>query len=167
MSDSLSPGPDLERRVLAALYERGLLRRRGPHARAVAALAAAAALVGIGFGVGTWRAQTTIPREPGRLFVLLLTVDAGAAGATAATPGAVVEEYRAWAVGLHQQGRLVAAEKLKAAAQVLGPGPGDGTRVGGYFVIRAASHEEALAVARSHPHLRRGGTITLREVDPV
>lgn len=167
MSDPLSPDPDLERRVVAALRERGLLRRRSGLGRVLAALAAAATFAAIGFGAGSWRARASAPGATGPLFVLLLTDEAGAGTAPASAMGARVEEYRSWAIRLRQQGRLVGAEKLKDAAEVLGPAAADGTRISGYFVIRAASRQEALDLARSHPHLRYGGAIALREIDPV
>jgi len=46
---------------------------------------------------------------------------------------------------------------------------GVSTRVGisGYFVIDAASWEDAVAVARTCPHLRYGGRIILRPVAPT
>jgi hypothetical protein len=165
MSDPLSPDPDLERRVVAALHARGLLRHRGWAARALAAFAAAAALFAVGYGTATWRTRDTA--TPGPSFVLLLTDEAAAAASPAAVLDARVEEYRAWAVRLRGEGRLVGAEKLKDGVDVLGTGRADGIHVSGYFVIRAANREEALAVARTHPHLRYGGAIALREVDPV
>jgi hypothetical protein len=37
----------------------------------------------------------------------------------------------------------------------------------GFFLVRAATAEEAEAIARGCPHLRHGGTISLREIDPT
>lgn len=165
MSDPLSPDPDLERRVVAALHARGLLRRRGWAARALAGFAAAAALFAAGFGTAAWRSRGT--DASATTFVLLLTDEDAAVASPAALLQARVEEYRAWAVRLRAEGRLVGAEKLKDGVDVLGTGRADGIRVSGYFVIRAANRDEALAVARTHPHLRYGGAIALREVDPV
>jgi hypothetical protein len=34
----------------------------------------------------------------------------------------------------------------------------------GFFLIRANDRDEALAVARTHPHLRYGGSIEVREI---
>ncbi len=168
MSDPLSPSPDLERRVVAALDARGLLHRRRGAGRVVAALAAALTLVAIGFGAGTWRARSVSAGEAEPRFLLLLTDEAVAVAATRpAALGARVEEYRAWAVQLGEAGRLVGAEKLKDEVEVLGPGAADGTRVSGFFEIRAASREQALSIARSHPHLRYGGAIVLRAIDPL
>ena len=39
--------------------------------------------------------------------------------------------------------------------------------VGGYFTIEARDYEAALAECRDCPHLEYGGTIEVREVEPV
>ena len=74
----------------------------------------------------------------------------------------------------------MAAEKLRDQAElvlrrdgdgivVTSPGPEDATpraeRLSGYFVVRAADIEQAIAIARASPHLRHGGTIELREIE--
>jgi len=35
--------------------------------------------------------------------------------------------------------------------------------LGGYYIIEAANYEEAVRLAREHPHLEYGGTIVLRQ----
>ena len=37
----------------------------------------------------------------------------------------------------------------------------------GFFIIAARTDEEALAIARSCPHLRYGGTVALRPIEPT
>jgi hypothetical protein len=44
--------------------------------------------------------------------------------------------------------------------------PGE-SRLGGYFLIRAANQRTALEIARSCPHVRYGGRIVLREIEPI
>jgi hypothetical protein len=39
--------------------------------------------------------------------------------------------------------------------------------LGGYYLIEAASYDQALERSRDCPHLEFGGTIVLRQVDPV
>jgi hypothetical protein len=44
---------------------------------------------------------------------------------------------------------------------------GDAPRVSGFFLIRAGSLDEAEAIARDCPHLRHGGRVLVRDVDPT
>jgi hypothetical protein len=37
----------------------------------------------------------------------------------------------------------------------------------GFFLVQARTLDEAEQIARTCPHLRHGGTIALREVDPT
>ncbi len=170
----MTPPPDAEERIVAALARRGILRKRrrvlrGPWPWLLAA-AAAAAFFAAGLSVGGRqgrqgrhdgrRAAVTSPR-----FVLFL-FDEGEPGG-----GDRVAEYKAWARSL-SSGRFVAGEKLKpggrwltrtAAAEDTSPS----RDLGGYFVIEAPDLDGALAVARTCPHLRHGGRILVRLIDPV
>ena len=89
---------------------------------------------------------------------------------TAAQLDSIVGEYRNWARRLQTEQKLVGAEKLRdEAGRWLDPA---GTltlaepdeHVSGYFVIRAQNYDEAVAVARSSPHLKYGGTIEVRAI---
>jgi hypothetical protein len=44
--------------------------------------------------------------------------------------------------------------------------PGE-ARLAGYFLIRAADRRTALEIARSCPHVRYGGRIVVREIEPT
>jgi hypothetical protein len=81
----------------------------------------------------------------------------------------LVAEYAAWARGLQEEGKLLSAEKLAdEPAELLGSGASpEGDRVGGFFLIRAASFEEAQRIARDCPHLRHGGRVELRAIEPT
>jgi hypothetical protein len=77
----------------------------------------------------------------------------------------VVKRYMAWADGLRQKGRMVGGEKLTAnggrhvkverGRPVASDGPYAEAKdvIGGYFVIEAADHAEAEAIASDCPHL--------------
>ena len=39
--------------------------------------------------------------------------------------------------------------------------------VGGFYLVRADSYEAATALADDSPHLRYGGTIEIREIEPT
>ncbi|MGH7629989.1 MAG: YciI family protein, partial [Gemmatimonadales bacterium] len=85
-----------------------------------------------------------------------------------ASERALVEEYSAWAGELAGRGRLVGGEKLGADAWTLGGAAGGAiTGPTGYFVIAARDHDEALAIARTCPHLRHGGIVSVRPIEPT
>ena len=39
--------------------------------------------------------------------------------------------------------------------------------VGGYFLIEAADYDEAVEISKGCPHLKYGGRIELRQIDPI
>lgn len=92
---------------------------------------------------------------------------------------AIVSEYVAWRKKLEAEGRLVAGQKLKdeggrhlsardgEVRVVDGPYAEAKEVMGGYFIIEAANYDEAIDVSKGCPHLKFGGRIELREVDPV
>ena len=86
---------------------------------------------------------------------------------------AIVAEYKAWAMRLRDSGALVSAEKLAAnpvtmlsasGATELPRGTAD--ELGGFFLIQADS-AEAYRIARECPHLRHGGTVQVRRIQPT
>ncbi|MGD2070106.1 MAG: hypothetical protein PVI57_15640 [Gemmatimonadota bacterium] len=124
-------------------------------------------------------AGETAPR-----FVLLLYED-GAYSAPGRTPAQLVGEYTDWARALEEEGILELAEKLSDDARVV-PTPGSGGpggamlvpatsslvtgRLGaltGFFVVRAASYDEAARIARESPHAGYGGRVVVRRIDPT
>jgi len=169
-----APPPRLQARVLDALRLRGLLQ---PRRRPTWTVAAAAALAGIVGGMALGRLtvpdRAGRPAPSGRSFVLLL-YPAAAGEAGAGDERARVEEYRAWARGLAAQGRLVSGEKLEPSVRLLRATPPASAEdvdpnghLQGFFLLRARSLEEAEGIARTCPHLRHGGTIALREIQPT
>ncbi len=173
----LAPRPELEERIVAALAGRGLVRvprgGRGRIGRAAAAVAAGLLLMAAGVWIGRalpqGRARTIAPDASPRFVLFLLR---GQESDRPEEEGARVAEYRAWARGLAASGRSVSGEKLDDREERLGaPGaPGAAAAVApeeeirGYFVISAASLDDALAVARACPHLRHGGKIVVRPI---
>jgi hypothetical protein len=177
VSPLLPPGR-LEARVVKTLARRGLLSApplsasRGPVWRVARVLVAAAIVFVAGAIAGrTWRSPQMPPPSAPR-FVLLLYDGASAAGG--AHESARVEEYRRWARALAESGRSVSGEKLGDAGRQLDPGlagalspSADGSALRGFFIISAASTDDAVAVARTSPHLRHGGRIVVRPIDPT
>jgi len=87
-------------------------------------------------------------------------------------------KYQAWMEKLRAAGKLLASDKLREeGGKVLTQPKGkltvvDGPYieakevVGGYFLIQAASYQEATELARECPHLGFG-RIEVRETDPM
>jgi len=94
--------------------------------------------------------------------------------ADSAAERAIVAEYSAWARGLAATGSLVMAEKLAddpltmlAASGATEAIRGTADELGGFFVIQAADSAEAFRIARDCPHLRHGGTVQVRRIEPT
>jgi hypothetical protein len=169
--DSLEPPAALEQRVVGTLRARGLLRTpaAGPSRKRrrvwvwPAAIAAGLLLFVGGFALG--RRPAAPPADGLGRYTLLLYEGPEFNPGPSEEP-ALVREYSAWAGELAARGQLVAGEKLGSQAWTLGDrtsaGPAGPT---GFFVIAARSHDEALAIARTCPHLRYGGTVSVRPIE--
>lgn len=167
----VAPPPELEDRVVAALRARGLLAR--PHRSAWWRVAAALVIFGAGWGAGSIRSATNAPAADEPLFALLLY----GAPDDAARENDRIAAYRAWAQGIAASGRRVTGERLEPGAAVLsssgsvGMGPTTaaaadaGRSLQGFFIVSAASIDEASALARQSPHALAGGTIVVRPID--
>jgi hypothetical protein len=86
----------------------------------------------------------------------------------------VIDEYRDWAIAREAEGCLVGADKLSDEARIMTKNEGeiaiaqtlDDTRVlGGYFTITAKNFDEAVEIAKSHPHLKYGGEVEIRPIE--
>ena len=92
---------------------------------------------------------------------------------------AVIERYRQWAQKMAAAGRLAGGHKLAdeggkrvrvgSGRPLVTDGPFIESKdvIGGYFVIRAASYDDAVAAVADCPHLRGGNEIELRRIDKV
>jgi len=122
--------------------------------------------------------SNTPPREQ---YLLLLegparTRPAGVvpSAADSAAERAIVAEYGAWAGRLQRSGALVMAEKLAdepiaihAKSGVITPTRNPADEVGGFFLIQVTDSAEAQRIARECPHLKYGGTVQLRKIQPT
>jgi hypothetical protein len=165
----LAPPPALEQRVVARLAARGLLARRAVRRWLVPLAAALAGLAG-----GWLLRGSPAPPAAGSdapLYLLLLS----AAPQTDLSETELVRIYSAWGREQAALGRMAGARKLEDEGIVLAAG-GDGPAATlrhdemtptGFFLVRARSLAEAEAIARTCPHLRYGGRVTVRPIDPV
>ena len=169
------PPADLKDRVIATLSERGLLRRTSGARRWIGLIAAAIVLFAAGLLAGH-RSPTAGPVDTEPRFVLLLYEDS--AYHRDMSQQAAMAEYAAWARSVRGNGQVIAGTPLDPRSWVLHPSGQDvdvqprgvnaeaGT-MSGFFIIEASSETEALAIARTCPHLRHGGRIAVRPVIPT
>jgi hypothetical protein len=155
------PPPSLENRVVARLHAAGLLKTER-RSRWAVQVAAAIVIFAAGAASGALWSPPQHDQSSEPRFVLLLR------GATTASPQdeqTAVMAYRTWAGALREQGRSVAGERLGRDAALVPAGGAVQDPVQGYFIISAASLDDAIAVARSAPHVARGGHIEVRPID--
>jgi hypothetical protein len=176
-----TPPPALRARVLRTLHARGLLRPAGRWWPNAVRVAAGLMLFALGGLVGRETAPGTPPAGESGMPRYMLLLYADEEFRWDVPEARLVEEYRDWAVGM-RDARFVRGERLDELELMLTSNdavPGAPvapladraarSRVGlsGYFVIEAANWEEAVALARTCPHLRYGGRIALRPVAPT
>lgn len=156
----------LENRVVAALRAEGTLApapSRWPVRRL--ALAAAVLLAATAWSAFALGRASAVAAGAGDKYLLLLY---GADSASPAEEASRVAEYSAWAGKLAAEKRLDAAERLGPAARVAGPalaGLAAAPQPLGFFVVRAASFDEASAIAVDCPHVKHGGSVVVRKVE--
>lgn len=92
---------------------------------------------------------------------------------------AVIREYIDWSESVAAKGKLVGGQKLKDEGGRHLAGFGDTFRVtdgpyaeakeviGGFFTIAADDYDEAVSLASDCPHLKYGGRVELREIQPT
>jgi hypothetical protein len=152
--------------------------------------AAAAVMFVVGFGLGSRQSgrtggdtmtNSTTASAPaatpavaaGQKYALFLFEDANYQTPAEGQMMDRVREYGGWARGLAESGRFVDGEKLGDDGRycrmengtLTAAGPQSDARRGaltGYFVIGAASLDEAQELAKSCPHLKYGGTLEIR-----
>ena len=139
--------------------------RSRPWARRLVLAASFVVAMVAGYGIARWRA--TVPPDGGQQYLILLYDTDSTSRISPAAMSAVIAEYSGWARGLRSKGKLVTAEKLSDAPSAWFGGrvaSMGGERLGGFFLIRVGSAEEAKEIAADCPHVRRGGRVELRAI---
>ena len=170
--------PQLKGRITQSLRDLGLIRGPTPVRRRLwltaGAMAAATLLFVTGFGIGRRPVKPAADTRPSFMLLLYEGRDFRLGPSLAAAEA----EYDAWADSVQQGGAGVVGRALVHAAQLLRNTP-QGVRVesedaaspqgmiDGFFIIRVTDEAEAVAIARTHPHLRHGGWIVLRPIKPI
>ena len=87
----------------------------------------------------------------------------------------IVEDYFSWGEKLRGQGKHRGGDELKTGGRLLSvekgravDGPFTETKevVGGYFLIEERDMAAAVETSKGCPHLKYGGAIELREINP-
>lgn len=162
LRNSPAPPDALEERTVGSLYRSGLLetRARGRNVRVYAQvpirLAAAAAIFGLGLFAGTLIDPPLEPR-----YVLLLD----ARDAPESDEDSRVSEYAQWARHLREEGVGITGARLAHDLEVVGAPMGEPS-VSGFFLIDVVDEARALAIARSCPHTRYGGSVIVGRILP-
>jgi len=177
------PPPELEDHVVAELRRTGLLRAPRGIFRSPRLQAALATAAGVTLFIAGWLAASSQKSSPAPApqaqptYALLLRAGPDYREGTEADEQQRVKEYGTWARGLHEKGQLIRGEKLNDDARTLiaregtvsflEQPSGEQGPVLGFFLIQARSLDHALQIARECPHLRHGGVIEIRPIDPT
>ncbi len=165
----------LEERCIELLRSQGLLGGRSAWKVRWMRYAGAAAAGLLLFAAGWAAAQRSLPAANlggGAGYLLLMRAGASDTSMPTEEPNRD-QEYRAWAEDLSRRGVLVSARKLHREVTMLETAGGPPTHHGvtferngvlGFFLIQAASMDEALRIARESPHFKYGGVIEVRPV---
>ncbi len=169
----LAPPAGSEDQSVMGLQSAGMIPSR-KRRRAVVlgfGVAAAAALFGAGLAIGllagAGKLRAAQPAGSPRFILFLF----GDPTVTVDAERDRTAEYKKWASEL-RRGQFIAGETLSIGGHHLGSPPSDprgaeGSELRGYFVIEAPDLVRATEVARTCPHLRHGGRILVRPIDPV
>jgi hypothetical protein len=164
--------------TVAALTARGLLRRSPRLGGTQPWLATAASLLLFFGGLAIGRLGVTSPSAEGGKprFALFLYEGPEYDQPPPEAMARRVQEYVAWATEKRQSGVVEGGEKLKDDTDLAidaagGTGevaavPG-GSRLAGYFIVQADDRQAAAEIARTCPHVRYGGRIVIREIEPT
>jgi hypothetical protein len=165
----MTPPSALRDRVERDLRRRGMVITARPrYARLAATVLFPLLCAAAGFGAGWFSrpiASATIrhdDRQPH--FILLLY------GGTDSPTDNGVREYGDWARRVAATGADVSGEKLADESGVLVGAPigsSAGADLRGFFIVQAEDASQAQLLAVSHPHVKRGGTIVVRRIDPT
>jgi hypothetical protein len=173
-----APPPGLENATVSALTARGLLRP-ATRARGIRPwLATAASLLLFAGGVAIGRLGQTPPSAEDDRPRFALFLYEGPEYDQPPPDGMAqrVQEYVAWATEKRANGAVEGGEKLREDADLaiepdgstdeVAAVPG-ASRLAGYFIVQADDRRAAAEIARTCPHVRYGGRIVIREVEPT
>lgn len=149
----------LEDQVVARLRREGMITK--PRFSIGQPLVLAAVLaVGVAGAMTLQRGEPAA--APGQMYVLALYSDANYQ-APPAGDRSRAREYGEWARA-HSEGpaAVVGGEELEPTVARLGTSPAPENELVGFFTVKAKSPADAVALAKTNPHLRYGGSVSVR-----
>jgi hypothetical protein len=172
-----APPPGLEDATVSALVARGLLRPASRARDIHPWLAIAASLLLFAGGLAIGRGGSPRLAEDGRPRFALFLYEGPEYDQPLPDGMALrVQEYVAWATEKRANGTVEGGEKLREDADlVIEPEGSTGevagvpgaSRLAGYFIVQADDRRAAAEIARTCPHVRYGGRIVIREIEPT
>ena len=163
------PPEHLEEKVVAKLKEEGQLRKTMTmkvYVKWAASIAAGILLFLSGNYYGKSNNMDRIEIEPDRGYMLLLHEDERF---QPGEPMTMFEEYKAWMENTFNKGVKITGQELKNEAVLVNPdgrtqtlNEGSGKRTTGYFLVEAASLDDAIQVAQETPHVKYGGIVEVK-----
>lgn len=169
------PPSSLEEKIISKLQDQGLVvpQRQWIRIPAIAAAVTFLLLGGAGgYFLGSDREEKPMQSQLPR-YILLLHETPDPTEDTQA----MITEYGNWAKSIRGDVKYVTGEKLKTSGRILSKNGDvritDGVlanntmNLAGFFIIAAKNYEEAARIASDCPHLKHGGVIELREIDPT
>jgi hypothetical protein len=158
------PSTELYERVRSNLARQGAFQR--PVRRWIGPLAAAAGIA-LAYVAGM-RAATPPEPMPGQQYAFFLLNTPEARWPAGVTSAEIVEEFRSWAQPLVAAGRLAAADELAEEYRLVDL---DAVRTGdraegvnGFFIVTAPDDSAAVMLARTLPHVRQGGVVSVQRL---
>ena len=177
MASNDTPPAGLEDRVVQTLRRRGVLggvpRNQRLQRWALPAAAALAALA-IGFALGRRTAPAADAGPP--RYALLLYEDQSFQAPPPGDEARYVAEYSRWAAEVNAAGTGLTGEELGDRGRIIEPGGAaidrdraaeGGSVLSGFFIVQAADLERATAIAKTCPHLKHGGRVVIRPIEPT
>ncbi len=175
-----TPPAFLEERIVENLKHTGVIREsrlsRLPITTVAVALPISLALFVVGVLAGArWFSEQPKSELPG----FILVVRNARPEFEAKSPDEElqrVREYGGWARDLKRKGLMLGGEKLKDETWLLSPGKDSAAisearvevtegAMAGYFLLPVSNYDQALAIAKTCPHLKHGGTVELRQIE--
>lgn len=169
----VSPEAAVEGRTVAAPRDRSLLQSRAVRSVGLRPVFGLAAIALIAFVLGvSLRGADQRPRAPQASFALMLY--GGSTGSDSSAHAARAAEYNRWASADHPWGRIIGGEALADSGWTVARrgtnvslGAAASDELVGFFLVQAPSREAAAFLAAECPHLRYGGRVVVRAIQPT
>jgi len=156
----------LEQKVISALEDKHLINKNSNIMTQSTFIGIAATITALlcGFFIGKNFTSTSTTSNAMNKYILLLYENEDFNGREEAQ---MVSEYTQWATKLGESGHLESAEKLSDQSEWLGNASvrNNESHMVGYFVLLAKDYDEALSLAKTHPHMGYGGGVELRPIE--